>query len=254
MKVAFVTIAILAALFSVADAKAAEKSSKQNASPVPVDFARDIRPLFNKNCVGCHGGVKRAGKISFIYRDVVVATNAADEKPIHPGDPEHSELIRRITTDNEEDRMPPAEHAPRLSEQEIRLFREWIRQGAQWKEHWAWVRPVAPLAPKLSRPKWVRQPLDAFVLAKLDVEKLKPAAEAERAQWLRRVNFDLIGLPPTPDEIKSFISDKSPQAYEKIVERLLASPRFGERWASPWLPRSRPAPRWPRPGRPSPSS
>lgn len=205
----------------------------------PVDFARDIRPLLNKHCVGCHGGVKRAGKISFIYRDVVVATNAADTKPIHPGDPDHSEIIRRLTTDNEDDRMPPAEHGPRLAEQEIQLFREWIRQGAAWKEHWAWVKPAPQPAPQVSKPNWVRQQLDAFVLAKLDNEKLKPSPEAERAQWLRRVSFDLTGLPPTPEELKAFRADKSDAAYSKVVDRLLASPSFGERWASPWLDAAR---------------
>lgn len=207
--------------------------------PTQVDFACDIRPILNKNCVGCHGGVKRAGKISFIYRDAVVATNAADEKPIHPGDPDNSELIYRITTDNEDDRMPPAEHAGRLSKQEIDLIREWIKQGAKWKEHWAWIKPVAPATPNVSKPKWMRQPLDSFVLAKLDAEKLKPAPEADRAQWLRRVTFDLTGLPPTPDEIHGFSSDKSTEAFEKVVDRLLASPRFGERWASPWLDAAR---------------
>lgn len=210
----------------------------QSVSPA-VDFARDIRPIFNKNCVSCHGGVKRAGKISFIYRDVVVATNAADEKPIHPGDPDHSELIRRITTDDEDDRMPPAEHAGKLSDHDVKLLREWIQQGAEWKEHWAWVKPVAPTTRKISRPKWVRQPLDTFVLARLDAEKLKPSPAAERIQWLRRASFDLIGLPPTPEEIKAFMADKSPLAFETVVDRLLASPRFGERWASPWLDAAR---------------
>lgn len=205
----------------------------------PVDFARDIRPILNKNCVSCHGGVKRAGKISFIYRDVVVATNAADEKPIHPGDPEHSELIHRITTDNEDDRMPPADHAARLSDHDLALLREWIRQGATWKEHWGWVKPVAPPTPKTSKPKWIRQPLDAFVLTKLDAEKLKPSPEADRVQWLRRVSFDLTGLPPTPEEIKNLTADNSPAAFEKIVDRLLASPQFGERWATPWLDAAR---------------
>ena len=214
MKILFVTAAMLSSLLLMANAYGAEQSRDKSLSPAPVDFARDIRPLLNKNCVGCHGGVKRAGKISFIYRDVVVATNVADEKPIHPGDPEHSELIRRITTDDEEDRMPPAEHGPRLSESEVRLLREWIRQGAPWKEHWAWVKPVAPAAPRVSKPRWIRQSLDAFVLAELDAEKLKPNSEAERAQWLRRVSFDLIGLPPTPEEIKAFATDKSPQAYD----------------------------------------
>ena len=205
----------------------------------PVDFARDVRPILNKNCVGCHGGVKRAGKISFIYRDVVVATNAADEKVIHPGDPEDSEFIHRITTSDEDDRMPPAEHGPRLSEKEINLLRKWVRQGAAWKEHWAWVKPVVTVAPKASKRKWVRQPMDAFVLAKLDSEKLKPSPEAERIQWLRRVSFDLTGLPPTPEETKAFVADKSPLAHERVVDRLLASSRFGERWASPWLDAAR---------------
>ncbi len=218
------------------NAGAADKGS---SVPATVDFARDIRPLFNKNCVGCHGGVKRSGKISFIYRDVVVATNAADGKPIHPGDPEHSELIRRLTTADEDDRMPPAEHAARLSAHDIELFREWIRQGAPWKEHWAWVKPVAPPLPKVSKPKWARQPLDRFVLARLEAEKLKPGGEADRAQWLRRVTFDLIGLPPTPEEIQAFAADKSPRAYENVVDRLLASPKFGERWAAPWLDAAR---------------
>ena len=207
--------------------------------PASVDFARDIRPIFNKNCVACHGGVKRAGKISFIYRDVVVAESATDEKPIHPGDPEHSELIHRVSTDNEEDRMPPAEHAAKLSEQDISLLREWIREGAKWKEHWAWIKPVEPVSQKVSKPKWIRQPLDAFVLAKLDAEKLKPSPEADRAQWLRRASFDLIGLPPTPEQIKNFTKDKSPSAHAKVVEQLLAAPQFGERWATPWLDAAR---------------
>lgn len=207
--------------------------------PATVDFARDIRPILNKNCVSCHGGVKAARKISFIYRDSVVAENPDDEKPIHPGDPGNSELIHRITTDNEDDRMPPADHAGPLSEHDIRLLREWIRQGAPWKEHWAWTKPVAPVAPKVSNPKWIRQPLDAFVLAKLDAEKLKPAPAADRAQWLRRVSFDLTGLPPTESELAAFLSDKSPDAFEKVVNRLLAAPQFGERWASPWLDAAR---------------
>ena len=207
--------------------------------PREVDFARDIRPIFNKNCVACHGGVKQTAKISLIYRDIVVATNAADEKPIHPGDAEHSEIIRRISTTNLDDRMPPQEHGAALSEKEIKLMRDWIQQGATWKEHWAWGKPVAPAMPKISKPKWIRQPLDAFVLAKLDSEKLKPSREADRAQWLRRVSFDLTGIAPTPDAVKTFLADKSPDAYEKTVDRLLASPRFGERWATPWLDAAR---------------
>lgn len=209
------------------------------AAPTPaareIDFAQDIRPILNKNCVGCHGGVKRAGKISFIYRDVVVAKDAADEKPIHPGDPDHSEMIRRVLSTDDEERMPPPEHGPRLNDAEIQLLREWIRQGAKWKEHWAWVKPAPQPVPKVSQRKWPRQALDYFTLARLEQEKLKPSPEAGRAQWLRRVSFDLIGLPPTREELKAFETDKSDAAHEKVVDRLLASPHFGERWASPWL-------------------
>jgi hypothetical protein len=215
--------------------KTAGMAASQPSVSGAIDFAQDVRPLLNKNCVGCHGGVKRAGKISFIYRDNVVAKDADDEKPIHPGDPDKSEMIRRLTSEDEDERMPPSEHGPKLSESEINLLREWIRQGAQWKEHWAWVKPVAQPVPKVSPPQWPRQPLDHFILARLNAEKLKPAREADRAQWLRRVSFDLIGLPPTPEEIKTFAGDRSREAYEKVVARLLASPRFGERWAAPWL-------------------
>ncbi|MEK7780431.1 MAG: PSD1 and planctomycete cytochrome C domain-containing protein [Verrucomicrobiota bacterium] len=210
-------------------------ATAQNPVGGAVDFAQDIRPILNKNCVGCHGGVKRAGKISFIHRDSVVAKDAEDEKPIHPGDPDKSEMISRVLSDDEEERMPPPEHGPKLSENEIKLLRDWIRQGAQWKEHWAWVKPVAQPLPKVSQAKWPRQQLDHFVLARLDAEKLKPSREADRAQWLRRVSFDLTGLPPTPEAVKAFAADKSREAHEKVVDRLLASPRFGERWASPWL-------------------
>ncbi len=206
-----------------------------DALPRRVDFADEIRPILNKNCVGCHGGVKRAGKISFIYRDEVVAKSDTDEKPIHPGDPDKSEMIHRVLSEDEEERMPPPEHGPKLSDSEIKLLREWIRQGAKWKEHWAWVKPVAQPLPKVSQAKWPRQPLDNFILARLDAEKLKPSREADRAQWLRRASFDLTGLPPTPEAVKAFAADKSREAYEKVVDRLLALPRFGERWAAPWL-------------------
>ena len=214
---------------------APDLSRSSEALTRSVDFAQDIRPILNKNCVGCHGGVKRAGKISFIHRDSVVAKDAEDEKPIYPGDPDKTEMISRVLSDDEEERMPPPEHGPKLSENEIKLLRDWIRQGAQWKEHWAWVKPVAQPLPKVSQPKWPRQSLDNFILARLDSEKLKPSREADRAQWLRRASFELTGLPPTPEEVKAFAADKSREAYEKVVDRLLASPRFGERWASPWL-------------------
>jgi hypothetical protein len=200
-----------------------------------IDFATQIRPIFNKHCVACHGGVKRASGVSYIVRERALAPAKSGKAPIKPGEPDGSELIRRVTTTDEEERMPPSDHGPRLSVSDVELLREWIRQGAPWKEHWAYVRPQPQPLPKVSNPAWCFQPLDYFVLARLDGEGLKPSPPADRAAWLRRVSLDLIGLPPAPEEVREFVRDSSAQAFEKVVDRLLASPHFGERWAALWL-------------------
>ncbi len=200
-----------------------------------VDFARDVRPLLNQHCTSCHGGVKKAGGVSFLFRESAMAPGKSGEVPFKPGDLEKSEAIRRLLTKDEDDRMPPPKHGPRLSEKEIAIFRDWVKQGAPWKGHWAYAAPTLPALPKVSQPKWCRSELDRFILAKLDTEKLKPSKEADRLAWLRRVTFDLIGLPPTPDEAKAFLADRKSGAHERVVDRLLKSPHFGERWAAPWL-------------------
>lgn len=201
----------------------------------PVDFNRDIRPIFNRNCVACHGGVKQASGLSFIVREKLLAPARSGDIAVHPGDPEKSELIRRITSKDETERMPPSEKGPALSAQEIALLRQWIKEGAKWEEHWAYVIPKTPVIPEVADPAWARQTFDRFILSRLDREKLKPSSPADRLQWLRRVSFDLTGFPPTPAEARAFIDDTSDQAFEKVVDRLLASPGFGERWATPWL-------------------
>ena len=210
-------------------------AGSSRAEERPIDFAAEIRPLLNKNCVGCHGGVKRAGNVSFILRESALAPGKSDEIPIVPGDSDKSELIYRITTDDPENKMPPPDHGHGLAKEDIEKLRTWIRQGAPWAEHWAYVPPQAPALPPVSKPGWARQPLDRFVLAKLDAEKLKPSPEADRLQWLRRVTFDLTGLPPTPGEVDGFIQGWRKESHEEVVDRLLASPAFGERWASMWL-------------------
>jgi hypothetical protein len=200
-----------------------------------VDFARDVRPLLNQHCTPCHGGVKKAGGVSFLFRESAMAPGKSGAVPFLPGDLEKSEAITRLLTADEDDRMPPPKHGPRLSEKDIAVFRDWVKQGAPWKGHWAYAAPTLPALPKVSKPAWSRSPLDRFILAKLDAEKLKPSKEADREAWLRRVSFDLTGLPPTLDEAKAFLADKKSGAYERVVDRLLKSAHFGERWAAPWL-------------------
>src|SRR5262249_49934546 len=146
---------------------------------------------------------------------------------ITPGDSAHSRIYLRISNPNEAMRMPPSSSGRKLTPQQIETIKNWIDSGAKWETHWAFVPPVQPELPAVSDEKWPRNAIDRFVLAKLDKEGLHPSPETDKATLLRRVTFDLTGLPPTPAELKTFLADKSPKAYEKVVDRLLASPRYG---------------------------
>lgn len=207
----------------------------------PVDFARDIKPLFNEHCIACHGGVKQASNLSLVYHSKVLEPAKSGKVPVVPDKPDKSELITRITSADEDEVMPPPEHGKALPEKDIAMLREWIKQGAPWDEHWSFAAPKKPAPPTLRDVSWCKQSLDAFVLAKLEQEKLKPSPEADTTQWLRRVTFDLTGLPPTPEEVNALQSEiqnskaESDRAYAAVVDRLLRSPSFGERWASVWL-------------------
>jgi hypothetical protein len=198
-----------------------------------VHFARDIRPILNQNCMPCHGGVRQKNGVSFLFREEALGTGKSGKRTIVPGKPDESELIARITSPDLEVRMPY--HAAPLPQQQVDLLRRWIKQGAKWEDHWAFVPPKPQALPAIRHSEWPRQPLDRFVLVRLDKEGLSPSAEADKAALLRRVSLDLAGLPPTPEEQASFLADASPKAYEKQVDRLLSSPRYGERWASMWL-------------------
>ena len=205
-----------------------------------IAFNRDIRPLFSKHCTACHGGVKSAGGISFVYRDKAMAVGKSGEKAIVPGKPEDSELIKRVTSTDPDELMPKPDHGPRLSAQEVTLLTNWIAQGAVWKESWAFEPPVEMPLPKVKQSDWPRLPMDRWVLAKLEAEGLTPSKAAGPAEWLRRVSLDLTGLPPTLEEAQAFLnrtheSHGSQKPYEEVVDRLLNSPHFGERWASMWL-------------------
>ncbi|MCC5938234.1 MAG: DUF1553 domain-containing protein [Lunatimonas sp.] len=197
-----------------------------------VDFNTHIRPIFNKKCIACHGGVKKSGGFSLLFEEEALEVNESGERAIVPGSVRKSELIKRIRHHDPELRMP-LESDP-LDEEEIDLLTRWINQGAKWKDHWAYIPPQPKEVPNISSP-WIQNDIDRFVLAKLDREKLLPNPMADRFTLLRRISLDLSGLPPTLEETTAFLEDDSPEAYERVVDRLLASPAYGERWAAMWM-------------------
>jgi hypothetical protein len=197
------------------------------------EFNRDIRPILTKHCTACHGGVKEAGGVSFIYREKALGKGESGEFPIVPGKPAESDMLRRLRSSDPDEVMPKPKHGPPLPPAEIALIERWIQQGAEWQDHWAFVPPKETPVAEISDEKWPAAPLDRFVLHRLDQENLKPSPEAPPAEWLRRVSFDLIGLPPSPEDLATFL--KNPPARAEAVDRLLDSPRFGERWAVMWL-------------------
>jgi hypothetical protein len=203
----------------------------------PVDFNRQIRPILSDNCFKCHGpdDNTRKADLRFDVRDKALGHGTA----IVPGQAAKSELIDRITAEELTYRMPPAKTGKRLTPQQIELLRQWIDEGAKWSEHWAFVKPNRPPLPTVKNPRWVRNPIDHFILARLEQEGLQPSPEADKATLIRRATLDLTGLPPTPAEVEAFLADTSPDAYEELVDRLLASPRYGERMALEWLDAAR---------------
>ncbi|HLJ17385.1 MAG TPA: DUF1553 domain-containing protein [Bryobacteraceae bacterium] len=207
-----------------------------NSSSKPVDFDRDIRPIISDKCFACHGPdeKQRMANLRLDKRDGFF-TNRGSYQIVVPGDSGKSRLYQRISSDKKSFRMPPVTSGRNLTPDQIDLIRRWIDQGAKWEAHWAYIAPKRPPIPEVQDKKWPKNPIDDFVLAKLEHEGLKPSPEADKATLLRRVSFDLTGLPPTPEELKTFLADKSPNAYEKQVDRLLASPHYGERMAMQWL-------------------
>jgi hypothetical protein len=210
------------------------------ADPRPVAFNRDIRPIFSDICFQCHGPdkAKRKARFRLDTEEGAFAALRKGCRAIVPGDLAKSDLYRRVTAKGE-DHMPPAKSGHVLTTEQIDLIRRWIEQGAKWQKHWSLLKPERPALPTVKRRDWPRDPIDVFVLAKLEAAGMEPSAEADRTTLIRRVTLDLTGLPPTPAEVDAFLADRSPGAYEKVVDRLLQSPRFGERMASPWLDAAR---------------
>lgn len=202
-------------------------------SPEPIDFGRQIQPILAKRCYACHGPDKAEGGLRLNQRELAFEKLESGKQAVVAKDIEHSELLRRILSKDESDQMPP--EGPRLTQTQIDLLSRWIKEGAEWKEHWAFVPPVVQQPPAVKDTKWVVNPIDAFILGKLEKNGLSPAAPADKTALLRRVTYDLIGLPPTPEEVEAFLADKSPEAYERVVDRLLKSDRYGEQWARHWL-------------------
>jgi hypothetical protein len=211
-----------------------------------VDFNAQVKPILNKNCMACHGGVKRRGGLSLLFRQEALAPTESGKPAIIPGDAEHSEFIKRLTHHDPEERMPYK--APPLKKEEIEVLKRWIDEGAEWGDHWAYVAPKAPKVPNPTRlggllgslfsggvNAWPRTDADYFVLRKLKEEDLKPSRPADAAILIRRVALDLTGLPPTPEQVQRFLADSSDANYARIVDELLQSPRFGERWGALWL-------------------
>lgn len=203
------------------------------AGQAEIDFNRDIRPLLNERCVLCHGGVRRKGGFSLAFRSEALDTTESGKRALVPGDPGASEMIRRITLHDPDERMPQDDDP--LPPEDVEKLRRWIAAGAPWADHWAYVKPVAQDPPSVSDPSWPLNGLDAFILARLDREGLAPSPRADCPTLLRRVSLDLVGLPPTPTEVDTVCADPAPDVYERFVDRLLASPHYGERWAALWL-------------------
>ena len=210
----------------------------KNASPVR--FNRDIRPILSDNCFACHGpdSAQRKADLRLDTAEGLFGKEGADGTVVR-GKPEESELFQRIISDRPSEMMPPPKSHKKLTKEQKEILRRWIEQGAPWEPHWSFMVPQRPTLPAVKNPTWVRNPIDHFILAKLEELGLAPAPEADRRTLIRRVSFDLTGLPPTPAEVESFLSDKAPNAYEKLVDKLLASQHWGEHRGRYWLDAAR---------------
>ena len=210
-----------------------------------INYALDVKPILNKNCIVCHGGVKKLGGFSVLFEEEAFAKTKSGKVAIVRGDAKASDFIQRLTHHDLEERMPLG--VPPLSEKDIKTLTDWVNQGAVWGEHWAYNKPQMPNVPnvgtfwsrlgltKNEETDWIKNDIDHFVLDKLKQENLRPSIEAEKAILLRRVYLDLLGIPPSEQELSQFLADKTPNVYEKEVEKLLNRKQYGEKWAAMWL-------------------
>jgi len=221
---------------------AAEKADADQ----PISFNRDIRPILSDKCFACHGPdaavAEGAGGFRLDVREAaVVPAQASGKVPIVPGDAENSEVIKRVTSDRPNIVMPPPKAHNAVSDDQVALLKRWINEGAEYEGHWAYQTPIKPAIPEISEASenWAENNIDRFIAYRLEQADLTPSQEADKSTLIRRVSLDLTGLPPTPEQIDAFVADESPDAYERLVDRLLASPQFGERLALIWLDAAR---------------
>ncbi|HXJ60176.1 MAG TPA: DUF1553 domain-containing protein [Verrucomicrobiae bacterium] len=202
-----------------------------------IDFAHDILPVISARCFHCHGPDEssRKGKLRLDQRDQAIKPRSDGSTPVKPGDPQASELVKRITSTDPEERMPPPKEGQPLKPEEIERLKQWIAEGAPYAGHWAFTKPMLPPLPKVQARDWPHNGIDYFILAKLESLNLAPAPAADPHTLVRRVALDLTGLPPALADVEAFVRNPTPAAYEALVEKLLDSPHFGERWARPWL-------------------
>lgn len=235
-------IGVCLAVAGLALARSASQGDEAGKDPLhspatrKVRFDRDVRPLLSDACFSCHGPdeTKRRADVRLDSKDDLF-DDLGGYSLVVPGDPASSVLLERITAEDPRKRMPPPKSGLKLTGDEIALLRRWVEEGASWEEPWSLRAPVDAPPPAVGRADWPRNPIDRFILARLEQEGLDPSPEADRTTLIRRVSQDLTGLPPTPVEVDAHLSDGSPDAYEKVVEGLLASPRYGERMALEWL-------------------
>ncbi|MBI3417385.1 MAG: PSD1 domain-containing protein [Verrucomicrobia bacterium] len=206
-------------------------------SKTAIEFNRDIRPIFSDNCYACHGPDKNKRKAGLRFDVEEIAKGKLDsgDFAVVPGDTAKSKLLKLITPTDEDDRMPPPKTGKSLTAAQVDLLRRWIEQGAVWQGHWAYLPPKRPVIPPVKQKDWPRNEMDSFLLARIERDGLSPSAETDRRTLIRRLSLDLLGLPPKPEDVESFVKSRDPRAYGKLVDRLLASPHFGERLAIQWL-------------------
>jgi Protein of unknown function (DUF1549)/Protein of unknown function (DUF1553)/Planctomycete cytochrome C len=234
-KLILILIAILGVFWTA-------KSIYENNISNKIDYSTQVKPILNKHCIACHGGVKKIGGFSLLFRADALAKTKSGKPAIIPFHPEKSDFIARLTHTDSEERMPY--RANPLKKEEIEILTRWVKEGAEWGDHWAYVSPEKPVVPNPEgyfasflpfQNSWAKNDIDRFILHKLKAENLEPSEAASKSVLIRRVYLDLIGLPPTPEQVANFEQDKSEKAYEKVVDELLKSPQFGEKWASMWL-------------------
>ena len=239
MKIAKITVPLFAAfvcLYCVMLGLPTALAEHHETAEATLNYNLDIRPILSDNCYACHGPDAKTRQADLRLDTKEGAFSEPSGYPVLvPGKPEESELYLRIISEDETYQMPPADFNKTLTPEQIEALTQWIREGAQWEEHWSFTPLVQPIPPAVKNRDWVRNPIDAFILSRLEKEDLQPAAEADKRTLIRRLSFDLTGLPPTLEEIHRFLNDDSPNAYDNLIETFMAKPEYGEHLARFWL-------------------